>query len=410
MLIDRILNGIGITPRKATANIILIANAFIWYLCAFGVLKNVMADLKLQYFEFLVIWSANFGGAALSALVGASLSSKVRSRTTFLLSWTLAGILSSFALIFVDVTNPSTILVASCLLGVSFGIGMPACMGYFTDTTVVENRTQLAGLILLAGFAGTFVLVGILGVGNIFIAALVLAAWRALGLVFFALAEHKDDGSQKKRNVSYLSIISQRSFLTYLIPWVMFALVDSFGISLQFKILDQTTADILLVCESVLVGAFAVIAGFLAGFLGRKRMAISGFVIVGLGYAVLGIFPMNVVSWYFSTVVDSIAWGIFYVIFFISIWGDLAYGRSSEKFYALGGLPYLLSNFLRITFGSSVAEAIPAYAIFSFAAFFLFLAIIPLISAPETLPEKSTRDRELKRYLEKAKKTKEKYT
>jgi len=49
------------------------------------------------------------------------------------------------------------------------------------------------------------------------------------------------------------------------------------------------------------------------------------------------------------------------------------------------------------------------YAIFSFAAFFLFLAVIPLMYAPETLPEKLIRQKELRRYVEKAKKIREKY-
>jgi F0F1-type ATP synthase membrane subunit b/b' len=51
----------------------------------------------------------------------------------------------------------------------------------------------------------------------------------------------------------------------------------------------------------------------------------------------------------------------------------------------------------------------PLGTTFSLAAFFLFLAVVPLMYAPETLPEKKVRERELRDYLEKAKKTKEKY-
>jgi len=36
------------------------------------------------------------------------------------------------------------------------------------------------------------------------------------------------------------------------------------------------------------------------------------------------------------------------------------------------------------------------------ASFFLFLAVIPLMYAPETLPEKAMKDRDLKSYTEKA--------
>jgi hypothetical protein len=45
-----------------------------------------------------------------------------------------------------------------------------------------------------------------------------------------------------------------------------------------------------------------------------------------------------------------------------------------------------------------------AYAVFSFTAFFLFIAVLPLVYAPETLPEKIMHQRELKKYLEKAQK------
>ena len=38
----------------------------------------------------------------------------------------------------------------------------------------------------------------------------------------------------------------------------------------------------------------------------------------------------------------------------------------------------------------------------------LFLAVLPLVYAPETLPEKTMKDRELKKYLEKAQKIVEK--
>jgi F0F1-type ATP synthase membrane subunit b/b' len=51
----------------------------------------------------------------------------------------------------------------------------------------------------------------------------------------------------------------------------------------------------------------------------------------------------------------------------------------------------------------------PLSTAFSLASFFLFLAVVPLMYAPETLSEKKIRDKELRDYLEKAKKTKEKY-
>jgi hypothetical protein len=64
---------------------------------------------------------------------------------------------------------------------------------------------------------------------------------------------------------------------------------------------------------------------------------------------------------------------------------------------------------MQVTVASFIADAIAPAAVFSLAAFFLFLAVMPLMYAPETLPEKKIQERELRVYLEKAKKVKQKY-
>ena len=46
--------------------------------------------------------------------------------------------------------------------------------------------------------------------------------------------------------------------------------------------------------------------------------------------------------------------------------------------------------------------------IFSFFSFFLFIAVMPLVLAPETMSEQTLKSNELKNYLEKAKKHVEK--
>ena len=48
------------------------------------------------------------------------------------------------------------------------------------------------------------------------------------------------------------------------------------------------------------------------------------------------------------------------------------------------------------------AEGIPPAAAFTVATFFLFLAVVPLMYAPETLPEKTMKSRDLKSYTERA--------
>lgn len=406
-MLRRVFSRSTMKKRQVLTNVALISNIFIWFFCVFIMLKAVTIDAGMSQFESLAVWIANFGGATISTLVGAVIADRTRKRKTLFLVSTMLGVFSSLIPAVLDVTITSNALVLSFSLGVSFGLSMPICMEYFTSSTPIESRAQLGGLITFISFVGAFGFAQVISSADFFATALILATWRAANLAYVLFLDVPE--RIKKDPRPYSHILSQRSFLLYFIPWIMFSLVNSLSLSVQSgKGIDQTVVEMSTVIENILAGVFAVVGGLLSDILGRKRMAITGFVMLGLGYAILGIYPANLVAWYLYTAVDGISWGIFYAIFFMTVWGDLAFGASSVKYYALGGLPYLLSNFLGIVLEPYIAEVVPAYAIFSFTAFFLFLAVIPLMYAPETLPEKNIRDRELKTYVDTAIKIKEK--
>jgi len=121
----------GITGRSALASIVLIANAFIWYSLAFGILKNIIGEAAL------VMWTIHFVAASSSAIAGATLTDKIHKRTTFLVFWMAFGIISSLFLMFINSTSTSDVLAISFLFGVSFGLGLPASMACFADCTSV---------------------------------------------------------------------------------------------------------------------------------------------------------------------------------------------------------------------------------------------------------------------------------
>ncbi len=160
-----------------------------------------------------------------------------------------------------------------------------------------------------------------------------------------------------------------------------------------------------MAAEYVITAIFAVISGFIADKIGRKRLAIIGFIMLGIGYAVNGLFSGSNIflTSIIYIVADGIAWGIFYVLFIFTIWGDLANEKAADKIYFLGVLPYVSSYFMQLLLHPYLA-GIQKEMIFSFASVFLFLAVLPLIYAPETLPEKIMKDRDLRSYIEKAKK------
>jgi len=396
----------GIPLKVALGNIIIIVNVFVWYTYASAVLRDIVYKTMLPYGEELIFYIIMLLGTVVSILAGTSFANKFNSRKHFLLVWTLIGILSSFALVMLETAIIVNVLIITLLISISFGLGLSTSMACFADITKEENRARFGSIVILSMFLGTFIF-GFIMPADLFLKSLVMAVWRCLGLIGISLSENLDTYGQKK-NPPIVSLFNDRSVLLYLIPWTMFSLVNYLSWPISGKIHGEDFVYFSSLIESIIAGVFALVAGFVADNIGRKRTLVSGFIIFGIGYAVLGIYPSNIYAWYFYTLVDGIAWGIIYVIFWFTIWGDLAHEKSSEKYYALGILPYSLSGFLRVTVGSFITNAVSEYAIFSFAAFFLFLAIIPLMYAPETLPEKKIRERELKGYIEKAKKLKEK--
>ena len=390
------------------SSMILLVNAFVSLFCISSILREIVTVTAFSDYEVFMIWSTNFCGAVVSIIAGAFFVGKFHKQTHFLLFWILFGIISSITPIFMDMASISNVLAASALLSVSLGLGLPVCMAMFADHTVIENRARLGGMTLLfimvlGALTSNFI------TENMITSSLVLACWRGIALIVFFIADSKEGFVRRRNNISFGSVLQERSFILYIVPWTMFSLVNYLSAPITINIHGEGFMYILVLIGNILTGVFAIFGGYLSDTIGRKRLTITGFIILGLGYAILGIYPQNRMCLYFYTVVDGIAWGIFFVIFFFTIWGDLAYGKSSEKYYALGSLPYLLSNFLRLTAGPFISNVVSAYAIFSFATFFLFLAVIPLMYAPETLPEKKIKERELKRYIEKAKKVREKY-
>ena len=122
--------------------------------------------------------------------------------------------------------------------------------------------------------------------------------------------------------------------------------------------------------EFVFVGIFALIGGFVADIAGRKRVVIAGFVLLGIEYAAMTVFSGYTFAMYVFTVLDGITWGLLFSVFLTVIWGDLGEHFEKEKFYALGGIPFLLANFLSILLEPYAAD-IPVATAFTVASFFL---------------------------------------
>jgi len=389
------------TTRNTLTSIALVASAFIWYFLAIRALDSIIAGF--DYYLTALIWTIHFVGMIIFALAGPSLAARVGDRKRFLQLWMIYGTISSAISIAVDRTYAPNVLLLSFLFGSSLGLGMPSLMGFFTENTKVENRGRVGGVMLLITGVGIASFGTLAPVENIELQISLLSALRIFGLAVLLLFVKKMNSHEKTKTPSYGSFLGQKPFLFYLIPWIMFSLITYLAAPIQMTSIGEDTANTLLSLENVVIGVSALVGGFMLDIVGRKRIAIAGFVLLGLGYAVLGLGdPTNLLSWCFYTVVDGVAWAMLFVTFVVCIWGDLSHDAPSERHYAVGVLPFFVSKWLQYTIGGDIARAILPTSLFSFIAFFLFIAILPLVYAPETLPEKVLKDRELKTYLQKA--------
>jgi MFS family permease len=406
----RIANRLGF-DSNASINVIIVANALVWYLSAFKFLQDVS---KAPIFSELLIpvIAINIAALIFSAFIGTLILDRFKRRLAFLKYWTIVGIFLSSSLALLDLTNPSVLIAIAGVLGAYFGIGIPAFMGYFAATTTVQNRARLGGItILIMGIS--FPIISSIGGTDIIVTAIALSIWRLIGLVPIFILKPLERPIAEKEKVSFKAVVSNRSFLLYVIPWLMFSLVNDLTMIITDKHFENEAifgSDFVfykLIIQAVLVGASAIIFGFVADKKGRKRLALIGIALSGLGYAAIGLFTNNPFAAWFYVVADAIAWGTFTMLFVVILWGDLAQEKSSEKYYFIGLLPYVLSSFISHTIGQNIADGITngngnAGTVFSFASFFLFIAILPLIYAPETLSDKIMKSLDLSNYVDKA--------
>jgi len=389
----------------------VVVNALSWYFPLYVFFESVLRKSQVEFSMLLVTLSIHYIGAIGFAFVGAALCRKMSFRV-FLCLWMFIGVIASATLIIFDASNVGYLLSVSFLLGVSLGLGFPSCLAYFGDNSSEENRGRLGGITYFTSGLGMLLIGLLVSISTFAIGVLIFTFWRGLGLVLFLLFKPKQEYTQDFRDVSYKSVLIFRSFVLYLISWTMFCLVNFlerpmiisgadmlFGVNLTF---------LLAIAEFGVTGCIALIGGSFADSIGRKRVIILGFMVLGIAYAVLGLFPAIILSWYLYVVLDGIAWGIFTLMFYLVIWADLAGNRTKEKYYLIGVLPFLVSGYIQILV-TPYAESISISVAFSLASFFLFLAVLPLLYAPETLSEKEIEKKRLSRYVEVAKKIKEKY-
>ena len=379
----------------------LLFNTFSWFFI------GQMMISKIEPTDDATILSLAYCMAIiLSAVVGAQFLTKIRRQQNLFLFWLVFGSLVSL-LPMATANNPMFAIATAILMGISLGIGLPSCLAYFTYSMPIEKRGKAGGTLLMLTFISTpLVAIFILPL-DLVMSSIVFTLWRGWSLPFVFKAPFKSfEETPRGGESNYFTVIANRQFYLYFIAWLMLSFADGFG-SLFLGSHLKSYRDILIVVEPIIAGLSALGAGIVSDWTGRKRMLLFGFISLGLAYATIGIFTPGPILTVLFFVVNGIATGVLWVIFVIVLWGEVA-TSDVERNYAIGEAPFFLTLIISIMIKPYVGNISGTASVFSLAAFFLFIAVIPLLYAQETLPQRKIEERQLKIYTEEALKMRQK--
>lgn len=390
--------------KNAFPSLFLVVNTFTLFNLTWLVIQDFLRNTSLG--EMLTVSVSYYTAVMISSFSGVTLLRTILRKRNVLFCITLAG---AFLYVLSDFIVTENLIVTAFILGASFGIIIPACLAFFADYSKIEGRGRLGGIMFFLIQFFTVIIYALVSMFNVVPVLLTLAGWRIVGAIsilfygpFVGVSEDVEVHPTKV-------MVKDRLFLLYFIPWFMFCLVNFVEIPLLEQHFGQEKFTIYMLVAMVIAGISAFLGGLMCDLRGRRIASIAGFILLGISYAVLNIFPDAGTAEVLFMIVEGVAWGILYVTFIFVIWGDVSEGKVREVYYFLGGVPFLLSGLIQAVTQQFV-KVIPIYASFSLASFFLFLAVVPLLYASETLPERKLRERELKSYIEKAKQIREKFT
>lgn len=384
---------VRISPRNFAAVTVLNSGTLAWFFLL--ILYLPRSPLGGNYIsQLLFVCSAIFW-----SVVGSFFPMRF-SRRALLISSIFLGTISTMILAFVQ----GTIFEVACLLlGTSLGLGLPSSMAILADYTAVEERGRVSGIVVLTTFIIAFASMALIRIFSLatFGIALLFTFVRSSSLLALVINKCERLVTSVKEKI-HLPVAANRDFLFYIFPWVMFSIASS----LAWNAIPQQTyaaeLEPLTTLRYVFIAIFGLAAGVIADRFGRKRVIIIGLIVLGVAFAMIGLSLGNTGViwlhrlWYVYLALSGVTWGSFFVVF-LTVPGDLSDANSREKFYALvaglfcvGAIPV-----------PDFSGVLPVNSLSQILSIILFLSIVPVLRAKETLQERKIQERKMQEHIEK---------
>jgi MFS family permease len=288
--------------------------------------------------------------------------------------------------------------VLSVFLGFSLGFGLSTCFAILAENTLIEERTRTSALIILELFLMVPLIMFVAEAFNLGLTQRVLLVMATRFTCFLPLIYLKHPVVKINKKLTPLTALVGKNFILYLFPWVFFNIAAGLSFWGTYGQQKNYSLDISLAAFYICAALFGLLSGFIADRIGRRLPSIIGIALGGISFAILGYSP-NALSYLVSVTILGVAWG-FLLVVYLAIPGDIAGYFMKEKFYAFGTIMplilYLGINAVpRAQFEVDISKLFPIISIF------LFLAVVPILAAEETLPIKKIQERKMNEHIKK---------
>jgi MFS family permease len=387
------------SARKFAAVTLLTSGTLSWIFITYFYFQDMFPSITNNLVWAYAARALFMSLGAVFAFVGSSITGKIN-RRKMLWIWITLGVLATVLLAVVQGTVIGLLL--SILLGAAIGLGLPSCMAFLSESTAIEHRARVAGAVILETFVIVTVSVLAFSMLGLSVLWLIILSVAIRSTSYFALIIDPCEKEKQEREklASWKRILERKDFVLYLIPWFMFNIASGLIAFVWLGLPNEYMTSFYFGSTLHFLGAgiFGFIAGVTADRIGRKQLIVAGMIMLGVSFAFLGVFT-SAISVLVYLIMSGIAWGCLIVVY-TAVPGDLAISGSREKFYALGAvIPFSiyfalsgLADFFQISVQASVLS--------STLSIILFLSIIPILKAAETLPEGRIRERKMKKYVE----------
>lgn len=355
-----------------------------------------LANLVGNFQHSELIFSIFYVSLAFSMFLNKFLEGKNKLNIIFI--WSIVSAISTIFLMFT--TNLISVYVIVCFLGGLYSISLFAFFSYFCDLTSIGERGRVGGIIVfipLILFPFLTVLLSMIG----FQSGLILCI--ILNLSVLAV-QGLNPAKLLKKERNEIEIYTRNTFFHYLIPWIVFAIINGvlapiINQSIYLKFSDMSLLLIFLQFLAAPVGA--LMGGIFADLVGRRLTLMLGLTLYGVCTAFSALSGVVGVV-FLSFILSGVAWGVFLVLYFLVVWGDLASGKS-RFLYFLSGFPFFIST----GFGYFIKNVVMGVSVESMALFnvcLILLSNIPLLFAKELLPVAILQETYLHRFISRVKK------